>query len=94
MSKHTPGPWSIIPQNNGDQLIAHLKDATGKNMRLIGFVMSREASIFEDINNANLIAAAPEMLETLKLMTCYLMEMPKEDQDKLIKIIKKAQSLD
>ena len=62
---HTPGGWTVVPQSNGDQLIVHIKDPTGRAMRIIGLVYSRAPSAVEDAANARLIAAAPELLAAL-----------------------------
>ena len=72
MSKHTPGPWSQVPQSDGSTLIARRYE-TGNQMkpmglRIVGFTMARKDSLQEDEANARLIAAAPELLEALKDM--------------------------
>lgn len=88
----TNGPWTIVPQSNGDALIAHMKDATGRNMRLIGFVMSRPASVDEDVANARLIAAAPDLLALAKEYHAFCID---QDRDYLAqeaaKVIAKAE---
>lgn len=66
-TKHTPGPWKIVPQSNGESLIAR-EFETGnqmrpKGLRIVGFVMQRGDSLRADEANANLVAAAPELLE-------------------------------
>ena len=69
-SKHTPGPWDVIPQNGAGPMIAHCYD-TGNDinptgLRLVCHVLERKASQEVDRANARLIAAAPELLEALK----------------------------
>lgn len=57
MSKHTPGPWSVDDASNvraGEAMIAQ----TYRNN--IGM------SVREELANARLIAAAPELLEVLE----------------------------
>ena len=64
----TPGPWMVIPQTTGDQLIAHLKDPSGRAMRIVGVVYSRVASVDMDAANARLIAAAPALLAEVRAL--------------------------
>lgn len=63
MSNHTPGPWVInqFPQSSADISIG----AVGTP--LIAKVALRDVSIVEQSANALLIAAAPEMLDALKI---------------------------
>ena len=70
MSKHTPAEWSVIPQGDGSLLVAR-RFETGKQMnplglRLIAHVLTRGNSIEQDKANARLIAAAPNLLESLR----------------------------
>lgn len=70
MSKHTPGPWSEIPQHAAGPMIAKVIE-TGKQMeptrlRLIAHMLQRGDSLIEDQANAKLIAAAPALLEALE----------------------------
>lgn len=68
MSQHTPGPWSINdwPQANTDIAIG----AVGTP--LIARIPLRHVSINEQKANARLIAAAPELLEALKVAEVYV----------------------
>lgn len=62
MSKHTPGPW--INLGNGD-IVAQSENYCGGEKDIASvFLTSND----EDEANANLIAAAPELLEALKDM--------------------------
>lgn len=54
MTKHTPGPWTLLPDNNGWTLHANGRDIT------------TEAFDCTD-DDARLIAAAPDLLDALKL---------------------------
>lgn len=80
-SNHTKGPWSLHPYQNGDPLEIQADPkrivwqmAIGSGKTLIAVVdgstysqgYSRPNNQAETIANANLIAAAPEMLEVLK----------------------------
>ena len=69
-AKHTPVPWILVPQGNGSYIVAHEFETQNqmhpKGLRLICTVFARGDSLKEDIENARLIAAAPELLEALK----------------------------
>lgn len=66
MAEHTPGPWEIGPECNGDKP----EDAIG----VLGSDDYIVADVWRDVEelairadaNARLIAAAPELLEALK----------------------------
>ena len=70
MSKHTPGPWSRVPQSKGGDLIAQEYETGNqmnpKGLRLIAFMMSRGDSLATDEANARLISIAPEMAEMIR----------------------------
>ena len=53
MTKHTPGPWISVPHLDEFDIF----DAPGAN-RICGYVTTKQ--------NANIIAAAPEMYKALK----------------------------
>ena len=56
MNKHTPGPWSVINIHADPVVVAHNgQSITGPWTKLTE----------EDLANARLIAAAPELLEAL-----------------------------
>jgi len=60
MSKHTPGPWAVGP----DLEIFYSPNGCGvtRPLRLTSLVGRTE----EDVANAHLIAAAPELLDSLE----------------------------
>ena len=58
MSKHTPGPWEVNIDAIGDIFIS------GANSEYVAEIGSSEDKAA--MNDANLIAAAPELLEALK----------------------------
>lgn len=64
MDKHTPGPWhySETASKHGTQLVY---DTSGKLVADAGRVHGRLVDVMQA--NALLIAAAPELLEALKL---------------------------
>lgn len=70
--KHTPGPWTAVPQYGTGPMIAHVIE-TGEQMkptrmRLIAHSLERGNSLLEDQANARLIVAAPDLLEALKIL--------------------------
>jgi len=61
MSKHTPGPWKIRNDITKDTLIC------SENKTIICGIHQKNLNILSETKaNAQLIAAAPDMLETLK----------------------------
>lgn len=70
MSKHTPGPWELVPQSNGGGwMLAHVTQSASQmspvKMRLVAHVLARGTSFAEDSANGDLLAAAPDLLEVL-----------------------------
>lgn len=59
MSKHTPGPWYVVPLDTDLRVVAHQ-----------GYRVARLYP--EDVENARLIAAAPELLEALQACATIL----------------------
>ncbi len=79
MSKHTPGPWNVTLLFDGDIRIKNIDNGLNQNN------LMREAT-------ARLIAAAPAMLEALKMA----LEAPDDDrswEDDAIAAIKAADPL-
>ena len=64
MSAHTPGPWAVYPETNGTEICA-VDHVPGLPIRQL---IARPAVGENWIANARLIAAALEMLATLKAM--------------------------
>lgn len=60
--KHTPGPWSAEPMEDGCSVAYRINDASGYEVA----VTSGRDSDGEEAANARLIAAAPDMLAALK----------------------------
>jgi hypothetical protein len=77
--KHTKGPWISATQYNNDDL---LELATKDNTKRIGFV--------DRIEDAHLIAAAPEMLEALEKLQMIIDLEDLEAVDLIAKAINKA----
>lgn len=76
MNKFTPGPWKILPEEAGKDYIRIRGTALGRRYKIANVltptyevVHTRETE--ETRANANLIAAAPEMLDMLKKMQIW-----------------------
>jgi hypothetical protein len=72
-TKYTPGPWKVLVGHYSDSTI-HNIHATSEPFRIasIETVRGNDSARSEAVAaaNANLIAAAPEMLEALKDLLC------------------------
>ena len=64
--KHTPGPWDYRKLPSGAYIVFHTYDKP-----TAGFIYQEP--------NARLIAAAPEMLEALKVCAAHIGNMPHPD---------------
>lgn len=81
MSKHTPGPWKIEEQRfpPGEKI-------TSSERNICFFPDSGFGQGLEGAANANLIAAAPELLEAAKFALAQL----KPEQTEAISLLKGA----
>lgn len=71
-AKHTPGPWEVADFISNDKT-RHL--AVWKDEAItICLISPKETENDQDIANARLIAAAPDMLEELKRIRAELIE--------------------
>ena len=61
MSKHTPGPWHIDWHQRYGINVPH------KHIAMVSCFQSKEGDWEENEANAHLIAAAPELLEALRM---------------------------
>lgn len=61
MSTHTKGPWTIVKRNAERQV-----DTRGKSISVDTLEGITIAELGAGVDNAHLIAAAPELLELLK----------------------------
>lgn len=69
-NKHTPGPWHVVMSDNATPFIQHecgddwtdIDDRTSRVCHMPAEIMES----FNSLNNARLIAAAPELLEALQ----------------------------
>ena len=64
MSKHTPGPWKVIETNHLPHDGDHVADMSNGLM-----VVPVMYALGDPLADAQLIAAAPDMLETLKRLS-------------------------
>lgn len=74
MSKHTPGPWKVFENPEGLPVV----ESTGPHADAVAHIRwaRREADGAEVDANARLIAAAPDLLEALRLAIQFV-EKPK-----------------
>lgn len=77
MSKHTPGPWSIYNKNDtfGNAPVITIKGGPGSfHVDKVAFLWTEggDNTYVEQLHNAALIAAAPDMLEMLYLALPYI----------------------
>ena len=71
---HTPGPWIASPKRNELDLLEYSIDYNNENGS--GHVATVDASRGERLEaNARLIAAAPEMLEALRIALSALSDL-------------------
>lgn len=69
--KGTPGPWRVS-EKRGDLIdIRHNDSGVGAISLNLAHVVARQSWLKEAEANAKLIAAAPELLEVLKLILSY-----------------------
>lgn len=80
MKKHSPGPWTVR-QRAGKPFITKGNCTKGESVALI------QAGLLED---AHLIAAAPELLEMLKRLSTISTMNPTWDEEILV-LIQKAE---
>ena len=93
MMSHTPGPWSVdssmistgwvlVTKSNGD-VVANVNTETGPD------IPPAVSTKMPAMNNATLIAAAPEMLEALENCLGFVVAHPQFTED-LRNLIAKA----
>ena len=72
-TEHTPGPWRFWDRGE-DYTNSLITDASGASgiAHLIGRIRGNDVTIPEMRANARLIAAAPELLEALREMRCWI----------------------
>ena len=72
MSKHTPGPWSVVEHDHAiciqTESPSKTKYGASRYAAIGGFDRNDRAQLEEARANARLIAAAPELLEALKVL--------------------------
>lgn len=84
MSKHTPGPWRIVKNNNGTINIVGANDAEG-------FALKVALINNADEDNARVIVAAPELLDELKRLVRWHDQLSAKDIAKAEAVIAKAE---
>lgn len=66
MSKHTPGPWEVNPRGQTNVYQAHTERGVATTGGYQNNRMDPEALWAENVANARLVAAAPDLLEVLQ----------------------------
>ena len=86
MSKHTPGPWKV----SGNSILAPWGEEIAFMAEVDGDVKSEQSA------NAHLIAAAPEMLESLQALAFRAVMQPEDEWvlKKALEVIAKAEGSD
>ena len=88
---HTPGPWQgglQISSSKGSNIIAHIQTRTKK---LSGYSNANGVYHYEALANAQIIAAAPELLEALVFCLSFL-TANNDGEDDVVERIKTAKS--
>ena len=80
MAQHTPGPWT---ENTHWEIYAE----NGKHLAIVSWQFP---DVKEGIANANLIAAAPDLLEVAETMVTYERSLPPKFVDMAREAIAKA----
>ena len=73
---HTPGPWTSGRPIPADDTVSRIVRAGADH---IAVVMDLEGAAQEAVDNARLIAAAPDLLEALRAMVYYFGPHPDVD---------------
>ena len=88
---HTPGPWTVTGQSEGGRYIT-VKAANRRTVARVPFSVVTDETPLEEITDAadaNLIAAAPDMLAELEAVAIRL-ENIGLDFDSVVRVIAKA----
>lgn len=92
MSKHTPGPWKVLDRTLIVTTEPWITVCVGSEKEMVAMMNMEDPSIRPG-PNARLIAAAPDLLEALKLARSIIGH-PDDAHSKLIDAaIKKAEGL-
>lgn len=75
--KHTPGPWKVNqhPLNGSIQIMASTPTKLGDLPVVAELGGSTVMTARKELANANLIAAAPEMLQLLEYVRDYIVDL-------------------
>lgn len=66
MSKHTPGPWFVVPYGDGDQKVICRDEEGNWRIAFMATSFDQREELAEIRANARLISAAPDMAEALR----------------------------
>lgn len=95
-SKHTPGPWIAEARQHGLAIWADYENAPGEYIAIINGYEGSKEDRERNRANANLIAAAPELLEALEIFVSSITpwagtkSIPIEDIDKADRLARAA----
>lgn len=100
-NKHTEGPWIVLQNQDTAPIFVYAKYNYSANPTPICKIIKDQRENVDPVSNANLIAAAPEMLEMMIMMldrledkkVAALWESPEEheiEMDIYRKVISKA----
>lgn len=67
-SKHTPGPWFVVPYGDGDQKVICRDEEGNWRIAFMATSFDQREELAEIRANARLISAAPDMAEALKAL--------------------------
>lgn len=80
--KGTPGPWRVGDKDGIFTSVVHDSEGIGMCPHVLAKVTTRYSSSEQAIANANLIAAAPELLEALQEMVAIVKKHTYPQPDK------------
>lgn len=85
--KHTPGPWKTQMHISLDRM--EIRDANGRRIAECAMVFPMSAKTHEA--NASLIAAAPELLDALRMVIAHDGRLTGADWDTIRAAVDKAE---
>ncbi len=69
MNKHTPGPWDFPKEQSAIRYTVN--DMHNRHVAMVSCYCAKQGDEVENLANAQLIAAAPDMLEALKSLVSF-----------------------
>ncbi len=95
MSKHTPGPWQVLPEEMGKSYLRVRGTLPGlrykiADVRHVEYEGASETEVQMTKANARLIAAAPELLYALEHILKGSLSLPRFSEEQARAAIAKA----